>query len=153
MQYLYAGGFEFSTVIAQHFVNGDTYVVRHAVNAVTGWVGIVFCGLLAAKLWGPRTGWIAAALLTLSPRYFADAMNNPKDAPFAACAMLALYITLTMPARPPYLTWKRAAALGIAIVLAINVRPLGLVLIGYLAFVLTLRAAASLTSCHEPLDP
>jgi len=144
MQYLYAGGFEFATVVAQHLVRADTYVVRHAVNAVTGWVGIVCCGLLAGALWGSRAGWLAAILLTLSPRYFADAMNNPKDAPFAAFAMLSIAIALTMPRRPPYLTWTRTAALALAIILAINVRPLGLMLIGYTAFVLTLYAVAEI---------
>src|SRR5262245_20245222 len=79
-------------------------------------------------------------------------MNNPKDAPFAACTMLALYLTLTMAERPPYLTWKRVAALGVATTLAINVRPLGLVLIGFLAFVLTLRIGESLVVSHASID-
>src|SRR5262245_19593040 len=94
-QYLYGGLVEVLCVTAQHVFPGDTYVIRHMVIAVFGWAGIVFCGLAAAYAFGTRAGWIAALLLAISPRYFGDAMNNPKDAPFAALAMAALYYTLT----------------------------------------------------------
>jgi hypothetical protein len=149
-QYLYGGLVEILCVTAQHLFRAtDPYILRHMVIAVFGWSGIVFCGLLAGRAFGPRAGWLAAALLALSPRYIGDAMNNPKDAPFAALAMAALYFALALDERPPYFSWRQAAKLGAAIALAINVRPLGLMLLGFscgvvLAFVLlqTLRSAA-----------
>jgi hypothetical protein len=140
-QYLYGGLVEILCVAAQHAFPGDTYVIRHMVIAVFGWTGIVFCGLAAARAFGARAGWIAAILLTVSPRYFGDAMNNPKDAPFAALAMAALYYTLTIDWRPPHLSWTHAAKLAAVIALAINVRPLGLVLLGYAAGAIMLVAA------------
>jgi hypothetical protein len=45
-QYLYGGLVEIVAVAAQHVVPAETYIVRHAVNAVFGWAGIVICGLL-----------------------------------------------------------------------------------------------------------
>src|SRR5215831_20727638 len=88
-QFLYGGIVEVLCVTAQHLFHGEVYVIRHMVIAVFGWAGIVFCGLMAGRAFGARAGWIAAAFLTISPRYFGDAMNNPKDAPFAALSMAA----------------------------------------------------------------
>ena len=134
-QYLYGGVIELACVAVQHVVRADAYVVRHAVISVFGWIGIVFCGLLAARLAGPRAGWLAAALLALSPRYFGDSMNNPKDLPFAAFTIVSLYYILTISPRPPFLSWRHAAKLAAAIALAINVRPLGIVLLGFAGLV------------------
>jgi hypothetical protein len=146
-QYLYGGLVELIAVAAQHAVTADTYVTRHMVNAAFGWLGIVFCGVLAARMFGVRAGWIAAALITLSPRYFGDAMNNPKDVPFAALAMATIYYTLTIGRRPPHLTWGHAAKLATAIALAINVRPLGLILLAYAAaFALFVACVAAVQS-------
>jgi hypothetical protein len=139
-QFLYGGLVEVLCVTAQHVFPGETYVVRHMVNAVFGWVGIIFCGLMAGRAFGARAGWLAAALLTISPRYLGDAMNNPKDAPFAALTMAALYYTLSIDWKPPHLSWSHAAKLGASIALAINIRPLGLVLLVYAAGVIGLFA-------------
>lgn len=144
-EYLYGGLVELLCVVAQQVVRADAYLVRHAVISIFGWIGIVFSGLLAARLFGARAGWLAAILLALSPRYFGDSMNNPKDLPFAALAMVALYYTLTISPRPPHLTWRHAAKLAAAIALAINIRPLGLMLLGFAALVIgTLAVAAAL---------
>ncbi len=142
-QYLYGGLVEILAVTAQHALPGDTYVIRHMVIAVFGWAGIVFCALLAGRAFGTRAGWLAAILLTLSPRYFGDAMNNPKDAPFAALAMATLYYTLTIDWRPPHVSWKHLAKLTLVILLAINVRPLGLILLGYAGGIIMLVALAA----------
>ncbi|MBS1819255.1 MAG: hypothetical protein JSU08_15075 [Acidobacteria bacterium] len=140
-QYLYGGLFEIVAVAAQHALPSvDPYVVRHAVNSVWGWAGIVICGLAAGHAFGRRAGWIGAALLTAAPRYVGDAMNNPKDIPFAAAAMAVLGLTLTMDWRCPRLTWLRAAALTGAIAVGIGIRPLGLVLLLYSAGVIGLAS-------------
>lgn len=148
-QYLYGGLVELACVAAQHVIRADVYVVRHGVIAVFGWLGIVFSGLLAARFWGARAGWLAAALLTLAPRYFGDAMNNPKDAPFAALAVMAVYYTLAIAPRPPHLSWSQMAKLGLAVALAINVRPLGLALLAYAGLVFVAVALASAVATRE----
>jgi hypothetical protein len=140
-QYLYGGLVELLCVAAQKVFPADAYVVRHAVNSVFGWLGVVFAGLLASRLFGVRAGWLAALLLVVSPRYFGDSMNNPKDIPFAAFVTVALYYTLTIEPRPPHLSWGHLAKLATAIALAINVRPLGVVLLGYAAVVIVATAA------------
>jgi hypothetical protein len=149
-QYLYGGLVEIAAVAMQHAVHADTYVVRHAVNAVFGWAGIVVCGLMAARAFGARAGWMAATLLTLAPRYFGDAMNNPKDAPFAAMAMAVLALTLTIDWSRPRLSWRRAFLLIAAIAAAINIRPLGLVLLLYAAGAIGLGAVIAAMASREP---
>jgi hypothetical protein len=140
-QYLYGGLVELAAVAAQNVLRGDTYVVRHGVTSVFGWVGIVFTGLLAGRLFGRRAGWLAALLLATAPRFFADAMNNPKDAPFASLSMAVLYVALTIDWRPPFVSWRRLAALALVLGLAINVRPLGVILIAYAGGVIILVAS------------
>lgn len=142
-QFLYGGLVEVASVAAQQVIDADIYVVRHMVNAVFGWVGIVYAGMLAGWAFGARAGWLAAILLTLSPRYLGDAMNNPKDAPFAALTMAALYYALTIDWRPPHLSWRRVLALTTAIALAINIRPLGLMLLLFSGAVVVLVGGAA----------
>ena len=113
-----------------------TYVIRHAVNAVVGWVGIVFCARTAERLFGWHTGLLTLLMLALAPRYFGDAMNNPKDIPFAAASAVVLYCLASAGSRYPYLSWNRTAQLAAAIGLAINVRVGGLLFIGYAAVLL-----------------
>lgn len=142
-QYLYGGLVEVAAVAVQHALHADIYVVRHGVNAVFGWAGVVIIGLAAGTAFGRRTGWLAAVLLVLAPRYFGDAMNNPKDVPFAAMAMAVLGLTLTLDWSCPRLSWARAAALAGFIALAINIRPLGLVLYLYAGGVIGLGTLLS----------
>ena len=100
--YLYGGLFDVAAVAFQKVVPADPYVVRHGLNAFVGW-RIVFCGVLAMRLAGGTAGVLAMLLLTLTPLYPGEAMNNPKDIPFAARYTAALAVTATIPARYPYL--------------------------------------------------
>ncbi len=109
----------------------NRFVVRHAVTATVGWIGIVFAGRLAARLFGPWTGALAMVLLAASPRYFASAMNNPKDLPFAAASVAALYYISTVSPRWPYLPASTAIKIALALAVALNVRVGALVYLGY----------------------
>jgi hypothetical protein len=148
-EYLYGGLVETAAVAAQKLAPAaDVYMVRHAVNSVFGWIGIVYAARLAARLFGAPVGWLVALLLALSPRYLADSMNNPKDVPFAAFAMVALYYILTIDRHPPHLSWRHALKLGASIALALNVRPLGLALLGFAGMVVAAHAAWWAASTH-----
>jgi hypothetical protein len=149
-QYLYSGLVEVISVSAQHVLPWDTYVVRHLVNAVFGWLGIVFCGLLAARAFGRPAGWLAAALLALAPRYIGDSMNNSKDLPLAALSTAALYYLSKIEWTPPHLSWKDAAKIATVVALAINVRPLGLMLLLYTVATIIGVAVARAFRSGEP---
>jgi hypothetical protein len=140
---IYSGFVEFVSVAAQHLVSADLYVVRHAVNAVFGWIGIVFAFMMASRLFGARAGWLAAALLVCMPRYFGESMNNPKDLPFAVLMLVGLYYIVTLSPRYPYVSWAHGLKLALAIALALNVRSMGLMLLGYAAIGLVIAVIAS----------
>jgi hypothetical protein len=143
---IYGAFIEVVNLAAQRLVRADTsdiYVVRHAVNSIFGWAGVVFAYLIASRLFGPRAGWLAAGLLLLMPRYVADSMNNAKDLPFAVLMLAAFYYIVTLPPRYPYLPWGHALKLAIAIALAVNVRSMGLVLLGYAGIGLVIALVAA----------
>jgi hypothetical protein len=145
--HLYGGLFDVICVGLEQILPGNRYVIRHVVNAGFGWVGVVYCGRLAAQWFGKWAGVLALILLAASPRYFADAMNNPKDVPFAALTVMGLYYIATVAPRWPYLSWPTAAKIAGALALALNVRVGALLYVGYLgllvgAFVLAERTFA-----------
>jgi 4-amino-4-deoxy-L-arabinose transferase-like glycosyltransferase len=109
----YGGLFDMTAVLAQGQINAGRFVVRHRVNAVFGWLGIAVTTLVARRLFGSWAGLLALLLLALSPRYFADAMNNPKDLPFAALSMVTVYYLTNIRRTWPYLTWADAVKLGL----------------------------------------
>ena len=80
-----------------------------------------------------RRGLAMAAMVLLAalPPYFGHAMNNPKDAPFAAMAALVLAAIAWMPDRYPFLGPRQVIALGVAIGLTLAVRPGGLLFVPY----------------------
>src|SRR5687768_2644029 len=96
---------EFLSAAAQHVVPGDLWIVRHYVNAVFGWAGVVFAFLIASRFFGRRAGWLAALLLVGMPRYVGDSMNNPKDLPFAVLMLAASYYILSVRTEYPYFSW------------------------------------------------
>ena len=106
-------------------VSGDEYEIRHVVNSLFGWLGILFCGMAANRAFGPRAGLLAMLLLALSPRYFGHAMNNPKDIPFAAMTAAALYLLTTVRGTFPYFWRAQALLLVVAVALASMFEPKG----------------------------
>ncbi len=134
---------EVLSVAVQRLVPADLWVVRHAVNSVFGWVGLVFAFKLGRRLFGERAAWLAAMLLLAMPRYVGESMNNSKDLPFAALMLVALYYIVTVRPEYPYMSWAHAAKLSAAIALAINVRSMGLVLLAYAALAIAVAVYAS----------
>lgn len=129
--HLYPGLFDAICAALEAWIPLNRYVVRHMVNATFGWVGVVYCGRLAARLFGRWPGVLALALLALSPRYFADSMNNPKDLPFAAMTVVALYYISTVSTRYPYVSLSTGIKIAISLGLALNIRVGALLFLGY----------------------
>ena len=135
--HLYGGLFDVICVAVERWLPLDRYVLRHAINAVFGWVGVVYSGRLAARLFGTWSGVLAMVLLAASPRYFADSMNNPKDLPFAAMTVAALFYFSTVSSTWPYLSRATAIKIAMALALALNIRPGALLYLGYLGMLVT----------------
>jgi hypothetical protein len=128
---MYPGLFDVIPAWLERHIQTDRYVLRHQVNAVFGWVGILFAGLLAGRLFGIPAGILAVMLLAASPRYFAHSMNNPKDLPFAATSVMVLYCLSRVSPRRPYITIGSCVALAVALGLCLGTRPGALLYFGY----------------------
>jgi hypothetical protein len=129
----YGGLFDVICAAAERWLPANRYVLRHAINAIFGWVGVVYAGRLAGRLFGMWSGVLAMILLAASPRYFADSMNNPKDLPFAAMSIVALYYFATISPTWPYISRGTGIKIVVALALALNIRASALLYLGYLA--------------------
>jgi hypothetical protein len=127
----YGGLFDFLCAFLEQWIPMERYSLRHALNAVFGWIGVVYAGRLAARLFGTWTGVLAMVLLASLPRYFGDSMNNPKDLPFAAMTVAALYYFSTISPRWPYFSWSTAAKIAAVLALGLNIRAGALIYLGY----------------------
>jgi len=117
-----------------------TYETRHLLNALVGVVGLVGTWKLGRALGGPRTGFIAALFLALTPNYYGQMFNNPKDIPFAVGAIWSIYYLIRILPELPRPRWTLVLKFGIACGLTLGVRVGGLLLLAYLGLALGLFA-------------
>lgn len=116
------------------------YETRHLLNALVGLVGIVGTWRLGRFLGGPRAGFIAALFLALTPNYYGQMFNNPKDVPFAVGAVWSLYYVVRMLPELPRPRSALLGKLGLACGLTLGVRVGGLLFLAYLGLMLVLDA-------------
>lgn len=139
----YGPVFEMLAALVHRHVGGSLPEIRHLLSAVAGLAGVL--GVMAyARLAGRR--WLpafAGAALLLLPRFYGNSFVNSKDVPFAAA------LTWAMVGVAGYLLrgrrWRDAAWTGVAIGVALALRPGGLPLFGLLlaaALALDLTRAA-----------
>jgi hypothetical protein len=109
------------------------YETRHFINALFGFLAILYTGLLAkqiSKSW--RAAFLAVLFIFLSPRFLGHSMNNPKDIPYATGYIMSLfYICRFLDESPRPKKWT-IAGLIIGIAMAIGTRIGGIVLPFYL---------------------
>ncbi len=133
----YGGFFDLTTGLVNRLLGFDIYDagyhrVRHLFNALFGFIALFFTALTARKLGGIKAGILALLFMFLSPRFLGHALMNPKDIPFAAGYMTAVYFLLRLfdsmprPARSDMLGFTLGAASAIA------TRAGGLMLYGFL---------------------
>jgi hypothetical protein len=146
--YLHGGLFDAACIGLQKALKGDLWTNRHYLNAFFGWLGVIGVGGIGRKLGGAAAGLLAMVLLVLSPRFFADAMANPKDIPFAALATASLYLLLRLQPRYPFMRWRLAVGLAVCIGLALNVRAGAVLFLAYVAV-----ALAALTVAEREWSP
>jgi len=148
--YLYGGLFDLICTLGRKLLPFlQEYDARHLLNSVFGWTVILYAALLARRVFGAPAGLAAALFLVLSPAFFGHCMNNPKDIPFAAFFLMALYFLSRLKNVYPYATARNAAAIIAATALALNIRVGGLILIFY-AGLYVLALALGDAGCRRP---
>lgn len=132
--------------VAAVFINDvfdikNEYATRHFLNAIVGFFAILFTALIVRLF----TGWLPAliALLAMlcSPSFFGHCFNNPKDIPFAAGYIMALYYLLKLIKELPDAKHQTKVMLAIAIGFAISIRAGGLLLLIYLGLAFAIHFA------------
>ena len=89
---MYSGWFNALTASTSDlFGKWEIRSVRHTMNAIFGFVGIVFAALLAKRFRNWRTGTFTLILLGLSPVIFGHSMFNLDDIPVFATFAASLY--------------------------------------------------------------
>ena len=134
----YGAAFDMVAAALNRFSPLGVFETRHLLNGFVGLAGLAGCWRLGRFLGGARAGFLALVFLLLTPNWYGQMFNNPKDIPFAAGGIWALYyIARLLPdlPRPPLATVLK---LGVAIGLALGVRIGGLLFLCYLGLILGL---------------
>src|SRR5437016_4765120 len=114
------------------------YETRHLLNALVGVLGLAGCYKLGHAMGGARVGFFATLFLLLTPNYYGQMFNNPKDIPFAVGVVWATYYMVRMVPALPRPPLRLLAKLGVAIGMTMGVRIGGLLLLCYGCLLLAL---------------
>jgi hypothetical protein len=132
--YLYGGLFDIGAVAIEHALPMvEPYVIRHLICAATGIGGIAAVWATARIVAGARAGAIAAFALAVCGPWYGSMFNHTKDIPFAAAMMAAVYFLLRAARGLPQPRYRDVLLFGLTLGLALGIRVLGLLLIGYAA--------------------
>ena len=128
VMHVYGSSFDTFTTILGHWMGVEDYMgFRHWWNAIFGFLTIFYTALIVKFL--TRGSWLYAwaALLVMlfMPRFFGEAMNNPKDVPFALGYVMSLYYALKLFRNGQY-QWNNVVGLVFGTALGISVRIGGL---------------------------
>ncbi|MFN0033457.1 MAG: tetratricopeptide repeat protein [Saprospiraceae bacterium] len=133
--HLYGGFFEVVTGFANKALGFQPteiayHDVRHASSAILGWVAMLCAALLASLVAGQRAGIITLVIMLLSPRFVGDSMMNPKDIPFAAGYIMAIYNMVAVLDRMPNPRRWNLVGLAVGLGIALGIRAGGLLSFG-----------------------
>jgi hypothetical protein len=140
---LYNYGAIFDTVAAalNRISPIGVYETRHLLNGLVGILGLIGCCKLARIVAGARAGSIATLFLLLTPNYYGQMFNNPKDIPFAVGMVWAIYYMVRIVPSLPWPSFRLLTRLGAAIGMSMGVRIGGVLLLCYLGLLLAVDGA------------
>jgi len=105
------------------------YETRHLLNAFVGVLGLVGCRKLGQAMGGARVGFIAALFLLLTPNYYGQMFNNPKDIPFAVGVVWATYYMVWIAPLLPRPPLRLVIKFGVVVGMTMGVRVGGLIIL------------------------
>lgn len=130
---MYGGFFDGSAAMMIDVIKPkNEFLLRHYWNSIFGILAIIFSGLICFELsrkWS--AAFLGALFLTLTPRFFGEMFNNPKDIPFAAGYVISIYYIIRFINHIEKPRWSDVIGLALGIALAIGVRIGGLLVIAY----------------------
>lgn len=134
----YPGLFDMSLSLAHQWTGWDRFSLGHYWSLGFGLMGLAGLWFAASRLGGAQLAFWSVLFLILTPPFYGHLFHNPKDIPFAAMYMVALWALVRFTGALPAIRWHHIFPLGIAVGLALSVRIAGLVLLGYYACLVAL---------------
>ena len=111
----------------------NVFTVRHAFNAIAGWLAMFFTALIVVRIMGYRAGIIALFLIFIAPRFLGHSYNNHRDIPMATSFAMATYFMMSFLKSMPRPSRKYIILLILALVSGFSTRfSGGVLLIAYL---------------------
>lgn len=133
----YGMSFDVMAVAVQNFFpETNPYVIRHLMNALVGFLIVLFTGLLAFRLGGSRAGLLALLIMFFSPSFFGHFFNNPKDIPFALGFIMGIYYLSRVILEWPRPRLQSRVMLAVGIGYCLSIRAGGLLLFAFVVMFL-----------------
>lgn len=131
----------FAYALSQWFGIEDIMQLRHIVNTICGWMGILFTALLAYRIAGRKylPAILTFLLFVCSPRFLGHSFNNLKDVGLASFTAMSLFYMVVFLQDFPKVKWSTSVMLAVGIGLAMSVRVGGLILMAYFILFCLLR--------------
>lgn len=136
----YPGFFDLSLAVARRVSPLNLVDTGHLWIALFGLAGLVGTYLVARELGGRWVGLGAVVILSCTPRFWGHLFINPKDVPFAATFILAMWALLRVLGKPERMAWRSALLFGLLAGACMSVRVGGLLLFCYAGLFLGVQA-------------
>jgi hypothetical protein len=148
--YFYGAAFDMAAAAIYRVCSLGTYETRHLLNGLVGVLGVVGCWKLARAIGGARAGFLAALFLLITPKYYGQMFNNPKDIPLAVGVVWGTYYLVRLVPALPRPPLQFVAKLGAVIGLTMGVRVGGFLLVCYLSMLLAVSAVWQTAARRRP---
>ena len=137
--FYYGGFYDLLCVTINKVSPFEQFNTRHFIDAFVGFLIILFAVRLARYLRGWDAALLVAWFLFLSPRFFGESMNNPKDVPFALGMLMGVYYIMRFLEAFPKPSKKDMVMVGLSIGFAISIRVGGILLIPFFCVAIGLK--------------
>jgi len=134
--YLYGGLFDLLALALSYVVPVDPYELRHLLCALIGVGGIAAAGATARLIASPRAAFFTIVTLALCGSWYGAMYNHTKGIPLAAFMTGAMYFLIRASRDLPTPRMRDVIGFGVMAGAALGTKSLGLLLVGYLGFVI-----------------
>lgn len=136
----YGSGFEyFATGLTSILHDEYEYNTRHALNQLIAILGLLFTGLIAAKIKDYKAAILSIWLLFLTPIFSGLAIFDTKDIPFLSAYIASVYFAIIFFKQLPKPSLKTLIGLAFSLWFLLSIRIGGVLMIGFIGLYASLE--------------
>lgn len=129
----YGSGFEyFATGLTSLLHDDYEYNTRHALNQLIAILGLLFTGLIAAKIKDYKTAILSIWFVFLTPLFSGLAIFDTKDIPFLSAYIASVYFAILFFKQLPKPSLKILLGLAFSLWFLLSIRIGGILMIGFI---------------------